>query len=83
MGGSVGTTSPAGSAWYGAKLNHAWTGGSRPVAIINSLMIGWTVTNDKQKYPVLAPNTSYTALGARIKIAFTDKRNYTVTARSY
>lgn len=81
VGGAVGTTSPGG-AWYNAKINNAWTNGSPPKKIISSLITGWTVVPGGARDPFLAPNTSWTVMGTRIKIGFTSIRNYTVTARS-
>ena len=60
-----------------------------PGIIINSLVAGWTaggtgnVGSSGIKSPYLAPNTSITALGRRIFIAFTNASSYTVTGRSH
>jgi prepilin-type N-terminal cleavage/methylation domain-containing protein len=73
----------------GGRINYpsAWTNGSVPAGVIEDLVTGWTVitTNNGpygERDPMISPSTSFTALGKRIKIAFTDSRHWTVTGRS-
>lgn len=66
----------------GSGANPAWTAGSGPARIIRALIRGWTVVPGGARDPFLAPNTSHTLMGQRIKIRFTSTRDYTVTARS-
>ena len=73
--------------WSGTTLNTAsnkWTGTIHAGKIITDLATtGTTVGTSGFRSLFLAPNTSFTAIGARIKIGFTSKTNYTVTARSH
>jgi prepilin-type N-terminal cleavage/methylation domain-containing protein len=77
VGGSV-------SGWSIARFNgpSAWTNGTKAAVIIQRLVAGWTVVPGGSRDPFLAPNTSFTAMGARIKIGFTSSRSYTVAGRS-
>ena len=64
-----------------------WTNGSVPAGVIEDLVRGWTViTTSMGPYgnrdPFISPSTSFTQLGKRIKIAFTDTRHWTVTGRT-
>lgn len=68
--------------WRGCTYGTTFRGAHRAANIIRDLVAGWTVVPTGNKDPFLAPNTSYTVLGSRIKIAFTSSRNYTVTGRS-
>lgn len=82
VGGSTGAAAPAG-AWTSARFGpSAWTNGTAGAKVIRSLVTGWTVVPGGARDPFLAPNTSFTVMGTRIKIGFTSIRNYTVTARS-
>jgi prepilin-type N-terminal cleavage/methylation domain-containing protein len=65
----------------------AWTNGSVPAGIIEDLVTGWTViTTSSGPYgnrdPFISPSTSFTQLGKRIMIAYTDSRHWTVTGRT-
>lgn len=79
--------------WYGARFSdgsvyHGWNTSSSCASsgIILDLMYGWTIaphnTPQCQKEPYLSPNSSFTFIGSRIKIAFTSKKNWTVCPRS-
>jgi prepilin-type N-terminal cleavage/methylation domain-containing protein len=69
------------------KYSSSWTNGSVPAGIIEDLTTGWTVITTSSgpvgaRDPLLSPATSFTQLGKRIMIAFTDSRHWTVTGRS-
>ncbi len=71
----------------GGRINYpgSWTNASVPAGVIEDLVKGWTVVTtapNPTRDPFIAPSTSFTALGKRIKIAFTDVRHWTVTGRS-
>lgn len=82
--GLASDTALVGKAWTGAVFDKAaWTSGSSGAKIITCLSTGWTVVPGGARDPFLSPNTSFTAMGARIKILFTSSRSYTVTGRSH
>jgi prepilin-type N-terminal cleavage/methylation domain-containing protein len=90
------SSNPTGASTYnwskpvaGGRINYtsSWTNGSVPAGVIEDLVQGWTVITTNQgawgnRDPFISPATSFTALGKRIKIAFTDTRHWTVTGRS-
>jgi len=88
VGGSTGSSGNSPYAWTAPcsdKINYpgAWTHGCQPAQIIQSLAKGWTVIPfSGNRDPFISPNTSFTQLGRRIKIAFTNARDWTVTGRS-
>ena len=90
---TTGSGNPAGQrslyAWT-AGVGHnqigyqgAWTSGSAPAKIVQDLIKGWTVVPlSGNRDPFLSPNTAFTQLGLRIRVAFTNARNWTVTGRT-
>ena len=83
--GAAGNTPYAWTVACAGKIGYpgAWTNGSQPAQIIQSLVKGWTVVpNSGNRDPFISPNTSFTQLGLRVRIAFTNSRNWTVTGRT-
>ena len=92
VGGGTGSSQLTGAlsgfAWTNAVFAdgnsvRGFTGSTGSAKIIKCLYTGWTVVPGGNRDPFLAPNTSYTQLGQRIKIIFTSSRNYTVAPRSH
>ena len=74
--------------WTGC--NHSWGDASdtkahyKAYTIISDLVAGWTVVpNSPNRDPFLAPNTAWTVLAGKVRIAFTSSRSYTVAGRSH